>query len=687
MADERLRLVAEVQDQFTGPLDRLNAKLQRVAAGGAQAAKDMKKDFEGFHGTLSKTASAMDGMIAPLRSMGAVSLGAGLGIGAITSAVAGFAKTGQQLKIMSTETGLAVDQIRAFSNLGARFGVSAETMQGALGTLSKNMSDIRKRWGEVYGDLQAMNLGSLVEKLVAAPNMKAALDAAMDQLASMGDPQKRRKVAEMLFGSGEIGAVAGQVTGKYRAMMDEIMRMQGTLDERTTKSADEFQKNLSRMGEAAERLKLNTLGPLLKSLNTIVESGDRAGIRGNAEAMEGTTQERLAKAQAKRDFLSSEAGGGAEKNSDRIKSLEREIARLTDEIKRTRENPAGPSGVSAIPMSYGGGGALAGLIHRANFGGVPGVSAGGMGRSFGGFGDMGPPLNPRAGGALSGSGDAAAGTADTPRGTGQGTRGAARTADMMRYAMDQLRREGVPEDQLRTAAAHLVGQAHMESGLDPNKVHDGGTGYGIYGARDPGGRGKQRRSEMLKWLRANGYAPNSAEGQMRYMSHEAMTDPSYRATRGVLMGRGTGNVEVDTNTITRNFEAPAVINRRSGAVRNALRIGPSEVPSGSAGADENGFFPNGAPRALKPLSMADDASVPGQVMGRIGPAGARAGDAMMRRLYGDQAPVARGGKGTLHIDFGNAPPGMRARASMDDLFSSTTISKQRQMELRGESNV
>ncbi len=25
MADERLRLVAEVQDQFTGPLDKLNA--------------------------------------------------------------------------------------------------------------------------------------------------------------------------------------------------------------------------------------------------------------------------------------------------------------------------------------------------------------------------------------------------------------------------------------------------------------------------------------------------------------------------------------------------------------------------------------------------------------------------------------------------------------------------------------
>ncbi len=610
----------------------------------------MKKDFEGFQGTLSKTVSVMDGFIAPLRSMGAVSLGAGLGLGAITSAVAGFAKTGQQLRIMSTETGLAVDQIRAFSNLGARFGVSAETMQGAIGTLSKNMSDIRKRWGEVYGDLQAMNLGSLVEKLVAAPNMKAALDASMEQLASMGDPQKRRKVAEMLFGSAEIGAIAGQVTGKYREMMDEILRMQGTLDERTTKSADDFQKNLSRMGEAAERLKINTLGPILRSLNEIVVAGDRAGIRGNAEAMEGNAQQRLAKAQAKRDFLASDAGGGSEKNADRLKTLEREIARLTDELKRTKDNPAGPSGVSAIPMSYSGGSGLAGLIQKASFGGVPGFAGAGMGRSFGGFGDMGPPLSPRLGGRSGGPSDDAVDT-PTPRGNGVGTRGGARMADMMRYAMDQLRREGVPENQLRTSAAHLVGQAHMESGLDPNKVHDQGTGYGIYGAR------LGRRSKMLSWLSSHGYAPNSAEGQMRYMGHEAMTDRAYGATRRILMGQGTGNIDADTNTITRNFESPKIINHRSGL------FGAHSAP-----ARASRWF-GALPRRLITMRAA-----------------ARRYD--QQRHSRDRAPAAReSSKGTLHIEFGNAPPGMRTRASMDDLFSNVSMSKQRQLTIRGQTDV
>jgi murein DD-endopeptidase MepM/ murein hydrolase activator NlpD len=157
---------------------------------------------------------------------------------------------------------------------------------------------------------------------------------------------------------------------------------------------------------------------------------------------------------------------------------------------------------------------------------------------------------------------------------------------MMRYAMDQLRREGVPEDKLRGAAAQLVGQAQNESNLNPNLPHDGGTGYGIYGARDPGGKGKQRRTEMLKWLAANGYAKNSAEGQMRYMAKEAMTDPAYRRSREVLMRGGTSRE--DTSTFMNDFERPK--NRyqdRSGEVAGAYRQGPSDASqaAGPAGAD------------------------------------------------------------------------------------------------------
>lgn len=147
-----------------------------------------------------------------------------------------------------------------------------------------------------------------------------------------------------------------------------------------------------------------------------------------------------------------------------------------------------------------------------------------------------------------------------------GSANPARRSEMMNYAMDQLRKEGVPEANLRAAAAELVGQADMESGLNPRQSHDGGTGYGIYGAR------LERRARMFEWLRKNGYALDSAEGQMRYMSHEAMSG-KYPQTRRILMGATRANLAGDTWGVTHEFERPAVDNDRSGAVAQAYRAG------------------------------------------------------------------------------------------------------------------
>ena len=163
---------------------------------------------------------------------------------------------------------------------------------------------------------------------------------------------------------------------------------------------------------------------------------------------------------------------------------------------------------------------------------------------------------------------------ESATGSGRGgSAGAASRMSMMGYAMDQLRREGVPEQHLRAAAANLVGQADMESGLDPNKVHDNGTGYGIYGAR------LDRRSKMLEWLGANGYAKNSAEGQMREMAHRAMSE-RYSLTKRALMTGAYG--EGVTNAITKEFENPAIINRRHGAVSRAYESNQSKRTTAGA---------------------------------------------------------------------------------------------------------
>jgi hypothetical protein len=180
-------------------------------------------------------------------------------------------------------------------------------------------------------------------------------------------------------------------------------------------------------------------------------------------------------------------------------------------------------------------------------------------------------------------------------------------AALMGYAVDQLRKEGVPEASLRTAAAHLVGQADSESRLNPNQVHDGGTGYGIYGAR------LMRRAAMLAWLAANGYSANSAEGQIRYMAHEAMTG-GYPVTRRILLDGISGRFAV--NAITAEFQNPAIRTDRSGAVAVAYA-------SYGQAADKGAYFAIGDSIAAQFIfgnllpGSAKGSENPAQVLARI----------------------------------------------------------------------
>lgn len=165
----------------------------------------------------------------------------------------------------------------------------------------------------------------------------------------------------------------------------------------------------------------------------------------------------------------------------------------------------------------------------------------------------------------------------------------ANLAPAMAAMEDQLRREGVPEANVHAAAALMVGQALSESPLNPDELHDFihgvPTGYGIYGAR------LDRRTRMLAWEAAHGYARNSLEGQARQMGHDAMTRPEYAPTRRELMRATEGSIGSATRVITPNFEGPHVDNsgKRIPNVRSALQIhaapgGNTSLSSGAVAA-------------------------------------------------------------------------------------------------------
>jgi Phage tail lysozyme len=118
----------------------------------------------------------------------------------------------------------------------------------------------------------------------------------------------------------------------------------------------------------------------------------------------------------------------------------------------------------------------------------------------------------------------------------------------------------------------LTGQAISESGLNPRAVHDGGRGYGIYGAGGP------RRASMFKWLDANGYPRDSLEGQARYMAHEAMT---YKQTSQALRSATPESLPGVNRVLTDEFEAPKIRNygRRWTDTQTAIQARQPATPA------------------------------------------------------------------------------------------------------------
>jgi hypothetical protein len=597
---------------------------------------------------------------------------------------------------------------------------------GLLGTedIKKALEEIRKAYGEALGpkaekDALAFERGiGLVQMQLKGLRDSIAADVMPEVNDLLGGVRKvfeenRGEIKDGIIGflrdlrsydwKGTFGGIKEALAGFNSGVQDvggwktifvallglkaagigvELAKIAGAIF-RTGRAADAVMTGgaLARfVGLIATPLGAGTIGTALLAILGMKVLGDR-----RAKTIGSETEQELADAKSrKEEFEKNAAGRNDSVVQDRRKLFEDQIQKLEEKLTKLKEQGLDKQSVEEGTKK----GILEGLtqwmlsktLASGQYGGaqIQNASYGGSSRARNGeTGSDVPPISRE----TIGNAGRAPGVRETQEALGAGgeggvhkggTRGAASRQFMMRAAMDQLRREGVPEGNLRAAAAHLVGQAEMESGLDPNKVHDGGTGYGIYGARDPGGRGKQRRTRMLQWLAANGYARNSAEGQMRYMAHEAMTDRDYARTRRTLMNANPSTFESDTNTITGNFEAPKVINRRSGAVAGAFRAGPA--PQETAKSDGlRGQWPS-----LWKGKSAGDGEQPSWGGGLDAFRGAyeRRGQLLdSARENGLMGGSTVEPKGSVNVRLEGFPKGVKASTSMDGLFKEVSLSR------------
>ena len=468
MADEQLRLVASVTDQFTNPLRSLRSQLNSIAIN--PVGKAMAKDWTGVREGFGKITSEINTGLAPAISrLGIQSFGAGAAVASIGLAVKSFATSTRHLNLFSKSVGLGVTQLRELQAVGEHFGVSMDQTQGSLKAFAGNIDQIHRRWGNAYGQLRAMNLGELAEKLVSAPNMQSAIDTAIEGLKSIQNPVRRREVAELLFGSDQWATVAAELTPSLRKSIKDAV---AAIPAESAAAADGFALNMTKIGLSLEKLKVESIGPLLPAVNDLMAAfnqpqtfafiktefdGVATGVKSLIGEIQGALEWLKNAKDAAGSFLGGEKTGGAVRNGimpetsigealsnpeiakrklladqarrgidvqdeiinrkesrgedssesrRRRDKLAEEIKRLADEIQTLRKGGATVQQQS-FGLGGGGGGGLGGLIQNASLGG--GVDLGGAGFRWG-YGRGWEGYTPRIGSGAGGTGSRSGGS-------------------------------------------------------------------------------------------------------------------------------------------------------------------------------------------------------------------------------------------------------------------------------------
>lgn len=102
------------------------------------------------------------------------------------------------------------------------------------------------------------------------------------------------------------------------------------------------------------------------------------------------------------------------------------------------------------------------------------------------------------------------------------------------------------------AAAGILGNLTTESGgsLNTRAIHDGGTGLGIAGWRDPT-PGAGRKTDLMNYARAQGADVYDLGTQLKFLDHELRTKET-----GVLKGLQSAKTPEEAATAFISFERP-----------------------------------------------------------------------------------------------------------------------------------
>jgi hypothetical protein len=222
MADDTLRISAELVDKFSGTATELQRALKRVRDTESHHSREQGRETDRFQRSIRDTTGLLrDGMAPALAAIGVstVSLGAAItGFGTAAFTVSGRIR---ELNQLSSQTGTSMQTLRELEGVFSKLGVSREQADDSIRNFAFLDDQLRQRSGALY---QYMIARPLLAPLLADMSKTRTH---MESLNTLLEGIKRlpANVAEGF--RAELMAAAG--------LPDVLRQMQGPLDEELAK--------------------------------------------------------------------------------------------------------------------------------------------------------------------------------------------------------------------------------------------------------------------------------------------------------------------------------------------------------------------------------------------------------------------------------------------------------------------
>ncbi|MCJ2093264.1 hypothetical protein MKK67_12300 [Methylobacterium sp. J-072] len=266
MADEALRMQAEVVDRFSGPLKALRTQLLDTGREGAKHGEALAKGLNKAEAAAQATANTAKTVLNPaLATLGVTGIGVGVAVAGIANALNSLSGNLSSLGQLGRETGMAADQLRVFQSVAGKFGVSGDASSAAAKTFSQNMRDIRRGVGETMGFLQSQNqvVAQFAIKLKGSKNNDEALKMAEEFMEQIPNAVDRGRFAERLFGNMDLGRLGDKHLGAIKDLNAKTAEKLGPLDPKAVESAERYERALGNLRSSMSKIGLTIASELM----------------------------------------------------------------------------------------------------------------------------------------------------------------------------------------------------------------------------------------------------------------------------------------------------------------------------------------------------------------------------------------------------------------------------------------